>query len=174
MIASARATPGSSGYESSCDLTLLGTCMRLGLGGSIPLVLLDEGQPSDDVFVEHAHQTSSFFIAGPDVGPQPFIASPDLGSHRRKLTANFLAHLQELRFEAIHPSGQHFEAFHATLQAIYATGKSLLRHRRHLDCGNCSRTLVPATGVPCQRCAISRTAISADDATIVGALRATS
>jgi hypothetical protein len=165
-------------------------------GGSIPLLFLDKRQASDDVFVEHAHQTSSFFIASPDLASQALIASPDfasqaliaspdlasqalidspdLSSHRRKLTANLLAELQELRFEAIHSFGQRFEVFHATLQPIYPTGKSLLRHRRHLDCGNCSPTLVPATSVLCQRCAISRIAISTDDATIVGAPRATS
>jgi hypothetical protein len=109
--------------------------MRPVVGGSILLVFLDEREPSDDVFVEHAHLTSSFFIAGPDVGPQPFIASPDFGSHRRKLTANFVAELQELRLEASHLFRQRFEVFHAMLQPIYTTGKSLLRHRRHLDCG---------------------------------------
>ncbi|PYR32944.1 MAG: hypothetical protein DMF92_00490 [Acidobacteria bacterium] len=160
------------------------------VGGSMPLLFLDEREASDDIFVEHAHLASSFFIASPDLdpqvfvdspdlspqifvdspdlgpqifvespdlGPQVFVDSPDLGpqalvdssdlapqaliastnlvSHRRKLTANLVAELQELRFEAIHPFGQRFEAFHATLQPIYTTGKSLLRHRRHLDCG---------------------------------------
>lgn len=164
--------------------------MRLVVGGSIRLVFLDEGQSSDDVFVEHAHQTSSFFIASLDLEPQVFIEPshlgpqvfidcpdlepqvfiershlgpqvpidrPDLGlqalidggdlasqtlvagtnlrSHRRKLAANLIAKLQELRLETSHLFGQRFEAFHASLQPIYTTGKRLLRHRKHLGCG---------------------------------------
>src|SRR2546425_4754820 len=157
-----------SEVASSRDLTSLETWAARVVGGSMPLLFLDEREASDDIFVEHAHLASSFFIASPDLDPQAFIASPNLGpqafidrpdlgpqafigssdltpealiastnlgSHRRKLLANLVAELQELRFEAIHPFGQRFEAFHATLQPIYTTGKSLLRHRRHLDCG---------------------------------------
>src|SRR5213083_277422 len=135
-----------SEVASSRDLTSLETWAPRVVGGSMPLLFLDEREASDDIFVEHAHLASSFFIASPDLDPQVFVDSPDLGpqalvassdlvSHRRKLTANLVAELQELRFEAIHPFGQRFEAFHATLQPIYTTGKSLPRHRRHLDCG---------------------------------------
>src|SRR5439155_26641494 len=146
-----------SEVASSRDLTSLETWAPRVVGGSMPLLFLDEREASDDIFVEHAHLASSFFVESPDLGPQVFVDSPDLGpqalvdssdlapqaliastnlvSHRRKLLANLVAELQELRFEAIHPFGQRFEAFHATLQPIYTTGKSLLRHRRHLDCG---------------------------------------
>jgi hypothetical protein len=133
---------------------LLGAWAARAVAGSIPLLFMDERQATDDVFVEHAHQTLSFFIASPNLGPQAFIASLDLnseafidstnfGSHRRKLTANLLAELQELRLQASNLFGQRFEAFHATLQPIYPTGKSLRRHRRPLECGNCQRALVP-------------------------------
>src|SRR5712691_7797699 len=141
-----------SQVASSRDLTFLETWAARVVGGSMPLLFLDEREASDDIFVEHAHLTSRFFIASPDLGPQAFIDRPDLGpqafvdspnlgpqalvdssdlapqaliastnlgSHRRKLTANLVAELQELRFEAIHPFGQRFEAFHATLQPIY-------------------------------------------------------
>ena len=111
-----------------------------------PQVFVDSPDLGPQIFVESPDLGPQVFVDSPDLGPealvdssdlapQALIASTNLVSHRRKLTANLVAELQELRFEAIHPFGQRFEAFHATLQPIYTTGKSLLRHRRHLDCG---------------------------------------
>ena len=86
-------------------------------------------------FLDSQNLCPQAFIGSSDLTPEALIASTNLGSHRRKLIANLVAELQELRLETRNLFGQRFEALHATLQPIYTTGKSLLRHRRHLDCG---------------------------------------
>jgi len=107
---------------------------------------VDSPDLDPQVFVESTNLGPQAFLNSPNLGPQAFIdssdltpealiASTNLGSHRRKLTANLVAELPELRLEASHLFGQRFEAFHATLQPIHTTGKRLLRHERHLDCG---------------------------------------
>jgi len=111
-----------------------------------PQAFIDRPDLGPQVFVESTNLGPQPFVASPNLGPQAFIGSSDLtpealiastnlGSHRRKLTANLVAELQELRLEARNLFGQRFEALQATLQPIYTTGKSLPRHRRHLDCG---------------------------------------
>src|SRR5712691_3402914 len=67
-----------SGGVSSGHLTLLETWAARVSRGSISLLFLDEREASDDVFVEHAHLTSSFFIASPDLDPQVFVESTNL------------------------------------------------------------------------------------------------
>lgn len=85
--------------------------------------------------MEHAHQSPCLFVPFPDFFPKLFALrshfGPQFHAHGRKLTANLLAELHELRLEAGDPFRQGVEGFHAALQAIYTNGKRL-RHDQDL------------------------------------------
>jgi len=71
--------------------------------------VLNQDQPSDDIFMENAHVAAGLLVTSSDLlpkhAPRLLVASPDLTSHRRTFTTHLVAKLHQLQLHASHTIG---------------------------------------------------------------------
>ena len=119
-----------------------------------PRALLDPRDPLDNVFVQHAHVATRFFIAAADSSFQPsnhlakqrvhftpnilvdgsYFRTDAIDSRRyflpngRKFNAHVPPELQNLRLECCHASGQELKTFHFSFENFDSADQNCVRH----------------------------------------------